>query len=79
MRIAWRLGNMIGYDHVWIANFLVGLDRLDEIDIAFVREGFYKIIGVPANITKVNIKYLASGAEVTNYVKDFYCWSFQHL
>ena len=70
---------MIRHDHVWITNFLVGLDRLDEIDIAFVGKGFYKIIGVSANITKMDIEYLASCAEVTNYIKDLFSWLFQHL
>src|SRR5215469_11374258 len=66
VRIIWRLWNMVRHDHVWIANLLVGLDHLDEVDISFVRKRLYKIICVPANIAKMHIKYLVSGAKVTD-------------
>lgn len=79
VRVICRLWNMVRHDHVRIANLLISLDRLDEIDIAFVRKGFYKIIGMTANVAKVDVEYLLSGAKVTDHIKEFFCWSFKHL
>src|ERR1700682_99753 len=66
-RVVRRLGYMVGHQHVWITDFFVDLNGLDEIDIAFVRINLDKLVPMPADITEVDVEDLLARAKVTNH------------
>ena len=61
---------MVGHDHVLVADFFVDLDGLDEIDVAFIREGLDEIVAMAADVAEVDVEDLVAGAEVADDVED---------
>src|SRR5579863_9777468 len=70
---------MVGHQKPVISDLAIDLQRLDEIDIAFIREGFDEIVAVAADIPEMDIEDLAPFAEPADHVTDFLARLLQHL
>ena len=79
MRIVRCHRYVIGHQHVGVANLFVDLDRLDEIDVAFVGIDFDELIAMPADVAEMNIEDLFARAEVADDIEDFDARIREHL
>src|SRR5579863_7472133 len=60
-----RFGHMIRHQQVRITNFLVHLNGLDEIDIAFVREHLHKVVAMSADVAEMHVEDFLARSEVS--------------
>ena len=61
-------GDVIGHEHVGIADLFVDVDGFDEIDVALVGEDFDEVVAMAADVAEVYVEDLLAGAEVADDV-----------
>ena len=62
---------MIGHEHVGIADLLVDVNGLHEIDVAFVGIDLDEVVAMAADIAEVHVEDLLARAEVADDIEDF--------
>ena len=50
------LRHVVRHNHVFVADFLVDLHGFDEVDVAFIGEGFYEVVAVAADVAEVDVE-----------------------
>ena len=74
-----RQRHVVGHEHVGIADLLVHLDRLHEIDVAFVGKDLDEVVAMAANVAEMDVEDFFARAEVADDVEDFACPDFRDL
>ncbi len=79
VRVGGRLWYVVRHDHVLVADLFVDLHRFDEVDVAFIGEGFDEVIAVAADVAEVDVEDLVARAEVTDDVEDLFSGIGEHF
>src|SRR5215469_17823913 len=66
--------HVVRHEQARIADLFVKPDRLDKVNIAFVREDLNELIAMASDIPEVNIENLPASSEVANDVEDLLPW-----
>src|SRR5690349_19065854 len=73
IRLAGHGGGVIGHQQVFIADFAIGLERLDEIDIAVIGEDFGdEVVAAALDVAEMDIEDFLAAAEVANDVENLF-------
>lgn len=70
---------MVGHEHVLVADFLVGLDGFDHVDVTLVGVDLDEVVAVAADVAEVDVEDLVAGAEVADDVVDLGSGVGEHL
>src|SRR5260370_23975327 len=65
-----RLWDVVRHQQIRIADLLVDLNRLNKLDVAFVRIDLHNIVTMSADVSEVNIENLLPRAEVADHIID---------